>query len=83
MLGSIYVGRGQMNEHPRRGARRYVLLALVAMAALIAVGAAFAHGKHARSPIPGPFDEVLLLIVAIPLVLFYREPLWDVWRRAG
>jgi hypothetical protein len=31
------------------------------------------------APIPGPFDEALLLIVAIPLVMFYREPLADAW----
>lgn len=35
------------------------------------------------APIPGPFDEVLLLLVAIPLALFYREPLGDAWRRAA
>jgi hypothetical protein len=35
------------------------------------------------APIPGPFDEALLLIVAIPLALFYREPLANAWTRAG
>jgi hypothetical protein len=34
------------------------------------------------APIPGPFDEVLLVIVAIPLALFYRGPLADAWSRA-
>ena len=34
-------------------------------------------------PIPGPFDEAVLLIVAVPLVLFYREPLADAWKRAA
>jgi hypothetical protein len=34
------------------------------------------------APIPGPFDEALLLIVAIPLATFYREPLADAWTRA-
>jgi hypothetical protein len=34
-------------------------------------------------PIPGPFDEILLLIAAVPLGLFYRRPLADAWRRAG
>jgi len=34
------------------------------------------------APIPGPFDEALLLVVAIPLGLFYREPLIEAWRRA-
>jgi hypothetical protein len=34
-------------------------------------------------PIPGPFDEAVLLVVAVPLGLFYREPLADAWRRAG
>lgn len=35
------------------------------------------------APIPGPFDEALLLIVAIPLVLFYRGPVREAWKRAG
>jgi hypothetical protein len=34
------------------------------------------------APIPGPFDEALLLIVAVPLLLFYRGPLVDAWNRA-
>ena len=34
------------------------------------------------APIPGPFDEALLLVVAIPLVLFFRDPLADAWARA-
>jgi hypothetical protein len=34
-------------------------------------------------PIPGPADEVVLLIVAVPLGLFYREPLADAWRRSA
>ena len=33
-------------------------------------------------PIPGPFDEAVLLIVAIPLGLFYRGPLKEAWQRA-
>ena len=35
------------------------------------------------APIPGPFDEALLVLVAIPLALFYRAPLGDAWRRAA
>lgn len=34
-------------------------------------------------PIPGPFDEVLLVVVAVPLGLFYRRPLLEAWGRAG
>ena len=34
-------------------------------------------------PVPGPFDEVVLLIAAVPLGLFYREPLAEAWRRSG
>jgi hypothetical protein len=34
-------------------------------------------------PVPGPFDEIVLLVAAIPLGLFYREPLADAWRRSG
>jgi hypothetical protein len=34
-------------------------------------------------PIPGPFDEILLLLVAVPLFLFYRRPLADAWRQAA
>jgi hypothetical protein len=35
------------------------------------------------APIPGPFDEALLLIVAIPLALFYRQPLAEAWVRSN
>jgi hypothetical protein len=34
------------------------------------------------APIPGPFDEALLIVVAIPLALFYRRPLAEAWRHA-
>ena len=32
-------------------------------------------------PIPGPFDEAVLLLVAIPLVIFYRGPMREAWRQ--
>jgi hypothetical protein len=35
------------------------------------------------APIPGPFDEAVLVIVAVPLAVFYREALADAWRRAA
>lgn len=35
------------------------------------------------APIPGPFDEILLVLVAVPLFLFYRRPLGEAWRQAG
>jgi hypothetical protein len=31
-------------------------------------------------PIPGPFDELVLLIVAAILFVFYRSPLREGWR---
>ena len=34
-------------------------------------------------PVPGPFDEAVLLIAAVPLAAFYRAPLADAWKRAG
>jgi hypothetical protein len=34
-------------------------------------------------PIPGPFDEAVLVLVAVPLLLFYRRPLREAWRAAG
>jgi len=34
-------------------------------------------------PVPGPFDEMVLLVAAVPLGLFYREPLAEAWRRSG
>ena len=34
-------------------------------------------------PIPGPFDEAILILVAIPLALFYRGPLREAWRAAA
>jgi hypothetical protein len=30
-------------------------------------------------PIPGPFDEAVLLLVAPLLFVFYRQPLRDAW----
>jgi hypothetical protein len=34
-------------------------------------------------PIPGPFDEVVLILVAVPLAAFYRGPLAEAWQKAG
>jgi hypothetical protein len=34
-------------------------------------------------PIPGPVDEAVLLLVAVPLAAFYRRPLAEAWRRAA
>jgi hypothetical protein len=33
-------------------------------------------------PILGPLDEALLLLVAPPVFLVYREPVREAWRRA-
>ena len=34
------------------------------------------------APIPGPFDEAVLLLVALILAGFYRERLGEAWRDA-
>ena len=34
-------------------------------------------------PVPGPFDEVMLLAVGGILWLFYRDQLADAWRNAA
>jgi len=33
-------------------------------------------------PVPGPFDELVLLLVALPLAIFYRGPLKEAWSSA-
>jgi hypothetical protein len=33
-------------------------------------------------PIPGPFDELVLLVVGSVLWLFYRDQLAEAWQRA-
>ena len=33
-------------------------------------------------PIPGPFDEAVMLLIAPVLFVFYREPMGDAWRQA-
>jgi hypothetical protein len=33
-------------------------------------------------PIPGPVDEAILVLVALPLALFYRRPLAEAWEQA-
>jgi hypothetical protein len=35
------------------------------------------------APVPGPFDEAVLLLVAALLFVFYRAPLKDAWRLAA
>jgi hypothetical protein len=34
------------------------------------------------APIPGPFDEALLLLLSPVFVVFYRAPLRDAWANA-
>jgi len=34
-------------------------------------------------PVPGPFDELVLLVVAVPLALLYRGPLREAWEATG
>ena len=34
-------------------------------------------------PAPGPFDEAVLVLVAVILFVFYREELREAWRLAG
>jgi hypothetical protein len=34
-------------------------------------------------PVPGPFDELVLLVVGGVLWVFYRDQLADAWRRAA
>ena len=33
-------------------------------------------------PVPGPFDEAVLLIAAVPLLVFYRPAMRDAWQQA-
>lgn len=33
-------------------------------------------------PVPGPFDEAVLLLVAPLLFVFYRDPLREAWTRS-
>jgi hypothetical protein len=35
------------------------------------------------APVPGPFDELVLLLVAVPLAIFYRRELREAWRAAA
>lgn len=34
-------------------------------------------------PIPGPFDEAVMLLIAPILFAFYRESMRDAWRRGA
>ena len=34
-------------------------------------------------PVPGPFDEAVLLLVAVILFVFYREELRQAWQEAS
>ena len=39
-------------------------------------------GAFGLLPIPGPFDEIVLLLVGSVLWLFYRDQLTEAWQRA-
>ena len=34
-------------------------------------------------PIPGPFDEAVLLLLAPVFLVFYREPMRDAWAQSS
>ena len=34
-------------------------------------------------PVPGPFDEAVLVVAAVPLFVFYRPLMRDAWQRAA
>ena len=40
-------------------------------------------GAFGLLPIPGPFDEVVLVIIGGILWVFYRDRLKEAWTRAG
>ena len=33
-------------------------------------------------PIPGPIDEAVLVLIAVPLFVFYRATMREAWQRA-
>ena len=72
----------------RMSAMVAVSLALIGVAAWQAaslrVGVVVCLGFAALAllPIPGPFDEVLLLLLAPVLAIFYRTPMREAWRAA-
>ncbi len=39
-------------------------------------------GVLALLPIPGPIDELALVLLALTLAVFYRAPLLDAWQEA-
>jgi hypothetical protein len=40
-------------------------------------------GALGLMPVPGPFDEVVLLVVGAVLWIFYRDQLREAWRRSA
>jgi hypothetical protein len=40
-------------------------------------------GAAGLLPVPGPFDEIVLVLVGLVLWLFYRDQLREAWERAG
>jgi hypothetical protein len=40
-------------------------------------------GALGLAPVPGPFDEVVLLVVGGVLWLFYRDQLHEAWKQAA
>jgi hypothetical protein len=40
-------------------------------------------GAAGLMPVPGPFDEIVLLLVGAILWVFYRDQLREAWERAS
>jgi len=56
--------------------------------AIAATGAALAWTSRLRVgigllPVPGPVDEAVLVVAAVPLFVCYRPLMREAWRRAG
>jgi hypothetical protein len=66
-----------------RRARRFIARAIRAAAILARDGRIpkplRSFAALALVPVPGPFDEAVLLVVAVPLFVFYRGPMREAW----
>lgn len=77
-MGAAAVRRRDVTRFPRRVLRAVRIAASDPriprwLRALVALG---------LLPVPGPFDEIVLGLAAVPLAVLYREPLREAWRSA-
>lgn len=87
LLGNVRGDGPRQTDGVRRRTRKFLVRTIRAVALVIRDGRIPRPirwgGALGLLPIPGPFDEVVLVVIGGILWVFYRDRLTEAWNRAG